>query len=131
MYLTAQRVIAHGGQEGINAFHYKHGAQSWSGLPPPGIPDQDPGVLAGERIAVPPPGNRVRGYLDIVAPDDTPAGEIRQSLVMFLSRVQRAPLPWEGVVGRCLFRVGLEQALAGQWRRELAQLYRALSELLK
>ena len=129
MYLTAQRVVSPSCLEGLNAFFYTHGAQTWSGLPPPDMPDKDPGTLVQELITVPPPGNHVRSYLDIVAPDETPSAEIRQSLVTFLSRVQREPLPWVGVVGRCFFRNGLDKALATRWRPEIAQLYQVASGL--
>ena len=38
-------------------------------------------------------------------------------------------LPWEGVVGRCLFRLGVEANLAPDWPEELATLYRAIDGL--
>jgi hypothetical protein len=125
MYLTAQHVQASSGAEGVNAFRYDHETRVWDGLPPAGIPDQDPGVLIAQSIEVPPPGNRVRAYLDIVAPDETPWAEIRRAFFTFVSEAQRSPLPWVGVVGRCLFRLEMERAVATQWQRELADLYRA------
>ena len=126
MYLTAQHVRAPAGAEGINAFHYAHGEQvAWQGLPPQGIPDQNPGALVAQTLIVPPPGNRVRSYLDVVAPDDTPWTEIRPGFITFVSEAQRRPFPWIGVAGRVFFRVGMEQALAKTWQHELAELYRA------
>jgi hypothetical protein len=126
MYLTAQHVVAPlSGAEGINAFYYEHGPDDW-GVPPPEIPDQNPGTLANETITVPPPGNRVRSYLDVVAPDSAPWAEIRQSFLTFVTQVQRRPFPWVGVAGRCLFRIGLDLGLAGRWQHELADLYRAV-----
>lgn len=71
-----------------------------------------------------PPGNRVRSYLDIVAPDDTPWTEIRSAFIAFASDAQALQMPWSGVVGRCLFRVEMDAALASQWQAELAELYR-------
>lgn len=128
MYLSAHHVIAtRTGLEGVNAFLYSHGPYTWNGLPPAGIPDQDPGVLINAHISVPPPGNRVRSYLDVVAPDDTQASEIRQSFITFVSQVQLQPFSWVGLVGRCMFRIGMDQSLTNQWRREIAQLYRAVS----
>ncbi len=123
MYLTAHHVVAKTGTpEGINAFLYLHDVPAWR-VPPPEIPDQNPGRLVHRNITVTPPGNRVRSYLDVVAPDDAAWTEIRQNFIQFVSHVQRQPLPWEGVVGRCLFRFGLERSLAPQWQRELHQLY--------
>ncbi len=130
MYRTAHRVVdPASGREGINAFCYEHPGVVWQGLPPEGIPDVDPGVLAAQHLELPPPGNRVRSYLDIVSPDETPAAEVRSSLLRFLSEAQGRPLPWEGVVGRCLFRLGVEADLAPDWPEELATLYRAIDGL--
>jgi hypothetical protein len=44
---------------------------------PPGIPDQDPGQLVEQHINLQPPGNTVRSYLDVVAPDEVFWPEIR------------------------------------------------------
>lgn len=126
MYLTAQRVKhPMSGEEGINAFSYMHGPRLWDGLPPNGIPDEDPGELASSRVAVAPPGNRVRSYVDIVAPDETPWTEIRPAFIAFVSEAQASDMPWSGVVGRCFFRAGMEAALATNWQEELLDLYRA------
>ena len=126
MYLTAQRVHSPAtGNEGINAFFYVHGPHIWQGLPPQGIPDQNPGELVAETVVIAPPGNRVRSYLDVVAPDETPWTEIRPAFMAFVSDAQRRPLPWVGIFGRCFFRLGVEHALAQRWQREIADLYRA------
>jgi hypothetical protein len=95
-------------------------------LPPPGIPDQDPGQLVEHHISLPPPGNAVRSYLDVVAPDEVFWPEIRPAFFAFVGQAQRQPFPWQGVFGRCYFRVGMDSGLANAWRRELARLYRAL-----
>jgi hypothetical protein len=126
MYLTAHRVVRPStGEEGINAFFYLHGALVWDGLPPEGIPDREPGELTNEHVELQPPGNRVRSYVDIVAPDETPWTEVRPAFVAFVTKAQASPLPWEGVVGRCYFRVGLEQALVAAWQSEFAKLFQA------
>lgn len=126
MYIAAQHVISPATRvEGVNAFYYRHGPNAWSGSPPAEIPDQNPGTLVRHSIVVPPPGNSVRSYQDIVAPDDTTWFEIYQALVTFIPRVQRSPLPWIENVGRCYFRVGMELGLAQDWQRELAALHRA------
>jgi hypothetical protein len=129
MYLTAHHVISPSAtQEGINAFLYLHQIPTWR-VPPPGIPDQNPGRLIRQSITVAPPGNRVRSYLDVVAPDDANWTEIRQSFIQFVSQVQRERLPWTGVVGRCLFRFGLERSLTPQWQPELHRLYLAVQSI--
>lgn len=129
MLLSAQRVRSLEGAEGINAFCFSHGSYIWEGLPPQGIPDQDPGMLVAQSITLPPPGNRVRAYLDIVAPDETPPSEVQSAFVTFVSEAQHSTMPWIGVVGRCLFRVGMDFAIAQQWQAELARLYRAAMDV--
>ncbi|HMG56810.1 MAG TPA: hypothetical protein VK601_25090 [Kofleriaceae bacterium] len=126
MYLAAQHVRSALGQEGINAFRYTHGGYVWQGLPPQGIPDPDPGVLVEQIINVPPPGNVVRSYLDVVAPDEVLWPEIRPAFFAFVGQAQRQPLPWQGVFGRCYFRAGMDMGLAATWRHEVARLLRAL-----
>ena len=126
MYLSAQRVRSPAGADGINAFQYLHGQYVWQGLPPQGIPDQNPGTLVTQTLNVPPPGNRVRSFLDVVAPDDASWSEIRPAFIAFVSAAQRQPMPWVGVFGRCLFRVGMDASVAAQWSHEIAALYRAV-----
>ena len=126
MYLTAQHVRSVLGQEGINAFRYIHGGYVWYGLPPQGIPDQNPGVLVEQIINLPPPGNVVRSYLDIIAPDEVFWPEIRPAFFAFVSQAQLQPFPWQGVFGRCSFRVGMDFSLVNVWRYEIAHLYRAI-----
>ena len=64
-----------------------------------------------------PPGNHVRSCRDIVVPDDAVWKKLQQSFFSFVSQVGRQAFPWEGVVGRCLFRVGLEWGLVSKWHR--------------
>jgi hypothetical protein len=131
MYLTAQRVFASKSrQTGINAFLYTHGGRTWH-VPPSDIPDRQPGRLERKTIAVPPPGNRVRSYLDIVAPDELPPDELQRRLLTFLKHVEGEPFPWEAVEGPCLFRIGMDAELAkAGWSREVAALALAGAALL-
>jgi hypothetical protein len=115
-------VATHGKYHGLSAAKV---VDPLRGLPPSGIPDQNPGQLEADLIVVPPPGNRVRSYLDIVAPDEVRWSEIRPAFTAFASEAQRTPFPWVGVFGRCFFRLAMDQALARQWYVEIAHLYRA------
>ncbi len=124
MLLTAQRVLSPSGQEGVNAFCHLHGPYDWI-EPPDGIPDTNPGECVNERIAVAPGGNRVRSYLDIIAPDDTATSEILATVRHFLAHVQESPLPWVETVGRCTFRFGLELGIEEQWTVEFVMLLEA------
>ncbi len=125
MYLAALHVISPAnGQEGVNAFYYRHAGPDWI-VPPNAVPDEDPGELVKKDVAVPPGGNRVRSYLDIIAPDTASWPEIRGNFLAFVLDTESQPFPWNGVVGRCRFRAGIEDGLAAAWRSELGALYGA------
>lgn len=125
MLLTAQRVQNLAGLEGINAFCNLHGPYIWFGEPPAGIPDVIPGMRVNEIVRIAPGGNRVRSYLDIVAPDETPTAEILAAVRRFVAVVRAGPLPWAATVGRCTFRFGLDLGLEQQWAAEFQQLLEA------
>jgi hypothetical protein len=129
VYLTSQHVLsASNGSEGVNTYLYFHGACPWP-QPSAGVQDQNPGTLAAQSISIRPAGNRVRSYLDVIAPDETPWAEVRAGWIEFLGRCQRSPMPWTGQSGRCFFRLGMELGLARQWHHEVAVLYRASQAL--
>lgn len=131
MYLAAQRVRASSGREGINAFFYRHG-RVWLGAPPPDVfPERDPGELVHEYIELPPPGNRVRSYLDIVAPDDTPSAKLIGRARDLLGTGEQRPLPWSILDGDSLVRFGLDEALLPSWNAELGALLRAALRALR
>ena len=130
MYLTAHHIISPATHhEGVNAFLYQHGSLTWADKVPPGMPDQNPGKLIAQSISIPPPGNAVRSYLDIVVPDESRWEEVRLALMDFVGQSQPRALPWQGQSGRCFFRFGMEFALARQWQKELAVLYRSAQAL--
>jgi hypothetical protein len=126
MYLLAQRVRARSGQEGINAFFHRHEllARDLASLREM-LPEQNPGQLVSQDIQVPPPGNHVRSYLDIVTFEETSNREIVACASRLLLRAIHEPLPWSLVEGACLFQFGLEQALLTRWSEEMAELLRA------
>ena len=124
MYLTAQRVLHRDGREGVNAFYYLHGSV-WPNSPIFSF-DDDPGELITKSTPIEPPGNRVRSYLDIVTSDDTGVRELRQGFVTFVSEARPAPLPWQNIVGRSVFRIGMDTGLMNAWQVEIAELFRAV-----
>lgn len=125
MYLTALRVLQPAtGAGGVNAFHYAHDTTDWISLPHD--PDEKPGRLVNQNVQVPVGGNRMRSYLDLIAPDDAPWEEIRQGLLQFVLDHDEEPMPWSGRAGRTRFWIGMEQALAQNWSEELAVLWRAV-----
>jgi len=103
MYLTSHHVLAPSTRrEGVNSLLYLHGPRTWPQAPA-GIPDTDPGTLAVQSISIRPPGNCVRSYLDIVAPDEARWDEVRIGMMDFVGALQRGPLPWVGLSGRLGF----------------------------
>lgn len=72
MLLVAQRVISpHTGNRGVNLYKYAHG-RTWTQVPPGLHPDHNHGQLVWSDQQLPPPGNRIVSYLDVVVPDDLP-----------------------------------------------------------
>ncbi len=126
MYISAQRIQApspdgNPGPQGINAFYYSHGPQAWIGPPPANfLPETNPGVFVDSSIEVPPPGNRVRSYLDVVAPDGAPLAQLAAA-VAAVPGAASLPVMW--TVGDVWCRFGAELGLAPQWRRELQRLF--------
>jgi hypothetical protein len=131
MYLTAHHVVspAPDHREGINVFLYLHGPRVWDASELARVPDEGPGRLVAQSISVSPPGNSVRSYLDIAAPDEIRWEDVRVGLMDFTGQHQPRPLPWGGHAGQCYFRLGMELGLAHHWQKELAVLYRAAQAL--
>src|SRR4051812_4485674 len=92
MRLVAQRVQSALGQQGINAFYYAHGPDVWLDKPPPEIA-QSPGHLLNAHVEVRPPGNSVRSYLEIVAPDGVANGKIEADVVGCIDLFTERQLP--------------------------------------
>lgn len=121
MYLTAHRVVSPSTkEEGINAFYYTHGNYVWEGRPPLHLlPDNDPGVLVKQSVAVSPPGNRVRSFLDLVAPETCTAQTLARRVEAIREGDAPASFPAEWNVEQLWLRLGLEQVLTPFWRQEL------------
>jgi hypothetical protein len=90
----------------------------------PPEPEHEPGTLIDAVLHVANVGgNHVRSYLDIVAPDGLGWSEIQDVFERFVNASRATPLPWAAIIERCRFRVGMELALARNWRKELGLLY--------
>lgn len=122
MFLVAQRVVTPQG-EGINAFYHTHGPRpEWVWEPPEGIPDRDPGMIQNQAIRVIGQG-RVRSFLDIAAPDGTPAPQLQwaHNAIVALAGVG-AQFPIVVISGLVFVRYDLEFQLRQNWHPELHQL---------
>lgn len=122
MYVSAQRVMSPmTGQRGVNIFVYSHGCV-WDGpVPVELLPEVNPGALVWRDIQLPPPGNRILSYLDVVAPDDFPREELCNRLAVLKQALPNHGNPtiltWDPV----WFRFGLGY-VALPWTTELGAL---------
>lgn len=121
MLLVAQRVVSTSGKAGTNAFVYRHG--NYTGAEPPD-PDDFEGILVGSIVELPPGGNNVSSYLDVVVPDEWSIERI-DHLVEEVRSTSTMRLPCRIVRGPALVRFGLSERLASIWRGELRALYQA------
>jgi hypothetical protein len=127
MYLTAMHLQTKGGAavDGINVYYYAHDVEDWQEPPDPEV---DCGRLVKQIHEITPGGNRVRSYIDIVAPAGTSWQSIRNAFVSFITDHDSGPMPWNGTVGCIRFGVAVERSLATVWTQELSHL---LVHLLK
>jgi hypothetical protein len=85
MYLTAQRVRAQDGKDGVNSYLFLHGDEevpgmSWSTPDVALVADQHPGALVVQRIEQDLGGNEVLSFLDVVARDSVGVEQFRAAL---------------------------------------------------
>lgn len=124
MKLVAQRVVSQtNGPKltGVNSLYYRHPNREWLSEPPA---DLGEGELVNRHDQIRPGGNRVRSYLDIVAPDSTPSTNI-ENVVRSAARIladTRTPLPWAVNHAEIYMEFNLEASLAPQWQIELETL---------
>lgn len=121
MRLSAQRVVSPRGEKGINSYCHLHGPSNWLDEPPAEILSS-PGDLASSREEVPPPGNRVRSYLDIIAPDHVPSAKIAREVIDAVTLLPSPPLPMRVQSGNMTFIFNAERSLAAAWQGELKTL---------
>jgi len=111
MYVTAHLVRSSEGDEGINAFVHVHGVQfPWPQDAAP-LADADPGRVVHRRIDLPPGGNEVRAYLDVLAPDESPRDAIEDALTRLASDLEERRNPTVFIQGAVTIRFGVELGL--------------------
>ena len=119
MKLVAQRVMSPATRtQATQAFHYLHGEIVWTGPTPEGLGH---GMLQASRVELPPGGNHVLTYLDIVAPDETPTVAILRAFTEIYD-LERPP-PFVRTIGNCTFSSEMVHAFQLVWRAELIHLY--------
>lgn len=136
MYAGAQRV-RNREQSGINSFLYTHQAASTprtsaGHVDIDQIAQHDPGRLLLTDTAVPHGGNDVLSYLDIAAPDETPAVDLLRELDLFSSQISKAELPstWHSQVAPIAIKFWALRLSGETARQEYDGLRRHLSVIL-
>jgi len=116
MYATAHHVKSPRGQTGINAFLHEHGedrnATSWENPNVAAVADGRPGTLVAESYDVPPGGNAVMAFLDVVAVDGIGLERLSGALDMFGAMVARQPAPIVASINGVGMRFGCDLGLA-------------------
>jgi hypothetical protein len=136
VYLTSQRVSAPGDERtGINTYLYRHeesvSSMDWSRPELARIVDEFPGTLVAHDTEVPPGGNLIRSYLDIVAADSMPMDEVDSALQQFDKEWSPSRVGQVIHVGGVALRLGLELRLEARAREELRELSRHALALLR
>ncbi len=136
MYLTSQRVSAPGdARTGINTYLYRHAevvsSIDWNRPDLARIVDEFPGTLVANEAEVPPGGNSIRSYLDIVASDSTHQDEIDQALQQFDKEWSASRMGQVIHMGGVALRLGLELWLEARAQEELRELSRHALALLR
>lgn len=129
MYLTAHHVHRDGVEE-INAFLHRHGARFAWPRDPERLPDEAPGEVVAKIVRLPPGGNLVRSYFDLLAPDGTPEKELREAAQLFAEDLAERRNPTVFRHQRVTIRFGVESGLEGMREHELAALVKTAFSLL-
>ncbi len=129
MYLTAHHVRSPRGEEGINVFRHLHGSDyAWPSEAAP-LADIDAGQLDRQAsiVTVPPGGNQVRAYLDVLTPDDTAPELIHAALTALASDLDERRNPTVFVLGPVTVRFGVELGFESVRRAKLQELVASLA----
>lgn len=130
MYITAHLVKSIDQREGINAFLHVHGTSFAWPDDASSLPETTPGETALHHTDLPPGGNQVRAYLDILAPDRTPRGAIAQGLTALSHDLRERRNPTVFRQGVVTIRFGVEPGLEGLRAQQLEMLTRPAMQLL-
>lgn len=129
MYATAH-LVRREGVEGINAFLHEHGAGNPWPTDASTFPETNPGRIVLRRTDIPPGGNSVRAYLDVLAPDATPLEEIRGALRAVAEDLGERRNPTVFRHGVVTIRFGVEGGLELLREQQLGTLAGTVEELL-
>jgi hypothetical protein len=131
MYVTAHLVRSSGhDEEGINAFLHLHGADIAWPSDAASLADTAPGRVVRRRIDLPPGGNQVRAYLDVLAPDGTAREAIEQAIRALTRDLGERRNPTIFISGIVTIRFGVETGLERVRELQLDMLVSVVRRLL-
>jgi hypothetical protein len=115
MYLTAQRIVSQNKKCGINVFLHMH----TNGEQPvmnsittiTFVAEKNTGTIVSENCDLPPGGNRVKSYVDIVANDSIAQDTIENALNVVKTKVSSVELPFQEIISSVGIRFGAEIGL--------------------
>ncbi|QSQ19251.1 hypothetical protein JY651_28365 [Pyxidicoccus parkwayensis] len=138
MYATSHRVLSPSGKrEGINVFLSLHqgtphaGSIDWGRPSVEAVAEQTPGVLSESDCDIPPGGNTVRSYLDVVARDGTPVEMLGAALDAFERQLSEARLPFTHHFNQVGIRFGAVMELEPERVEEFQSLRNRLLRFLE
>ena len=129
MYITAHRVMRDT-SEHTNAFVHTHGiAFPWPDNAAD-LPETDPGqeIEALRHIELAPGGNRIRSFLDELAPDDAEWPAIDDALRTLSEEIEQHVNPAVFKCGPVTLRFGVDFGMTPERRPELERLRRYARE---
>lgn len=130
MYATAHKVVRFDGSEGINSFLHLHGTDFEWPEDSSTLPEDNPGQLGKKEITIPPGGNRVRSYLDLLAPDGLHRDTIIETLKAFEQDLGERRNPTVFHLGTVTVRYGVEDELITMRKDEFILLQGVVLRLL-
>lgn len=142
MYATAHRVRSALGEEGINVFLHRHGGDMPWPADPWTLPETQPGEIVLKTEAIPPGGNQVRSYLDVIAPDNSSPDALEAALTSLWlqlvadeaavgSPLGRLPNPIVFRSGPIVLRFSVEPGVEEGRALEMAALHGAIGRVLQ
>lgn len=115
MYLTAQRVVTLENKSGINIFLHMHKDGEQPVMKDIStityVAEINTGAIVDENCELPPGGNRVKSYIDIVSGDDITQGIIENALNLAKQKISSAKLPFQDISKSVGIRFGAEIGL--------------------
>lgn len=125
MILSAQRVQSASGEEAVHCTHLR---QELAAVESPADRFYRPGILTWQHRPLAQPGNRVRSFVDIAAPEDLSADELLQAITTLVA-LEAPPQTFAANGSRVAFQLDMEANLRQNWRKEVLYLIHQLLEV--